>query len=368
MTASADSTDLTEPGGAATAAPIELGTTASFGRAQTSADYYIFRSQWKTFTVTRPSNLTVTVEASAPTYSGAGWKPNGLDVSVINPSGNDTDNLVTTENASSLLVKSDEVPNKRSISYKVLPGAYFIRAIAWGGSYNGYGTVTVSAAPVTEDPGGEPNDTKASAKPIKLDTVYTGNIGYHGKATSSTRDFSLDREDYYLLTVPKKTNQLRITFSRTNDGTEKNLTAQLLDANGSSIGERISLKTKFSVTEIYSLKTTGKYYFRVDGNGLMYQDGTEYRVKAEVVKQAVTKVKLNKKTLKLKKGKKYTLKAKLSPANVYSGYKKVTWKTSNKKIVKVSSKGKITAVKKGKATITVKTHNGKTAKCKVQVI
>ena len=45
----------------------------------------------------------------------------------------------------------------------------------------------------------------------------------------------------------------------------------------------------------------------------------------------------------------------------------VSWKSSNKKIVTVSSKGKITGKKKGKAVITVKLLSGKTTKFTVKV-
>ena len=46
--------------------------------------------------------------------------------------------------------------------------------------------------------------------------------------------------------------------------------------------------------------------------------------------------------------------------------KKVKWKSSNKKVATVSSKGKIKAKKKGKATITA-TYKGKKYKCKITV-
>ena len=82
------------------------------------------------------------------------------------------------------------------------------------------------------------------------------------------------------------------------------------------------------------------------------------------VKNAPSKVTLNKKTLTLKKGKSATLKVSL-PKNTAS-YKK-TFTSSNNKIATVSSSGKITAKKAGTVTITIKTFNGKTAKCKVTV-
>lgn len=74
--------------------------------------------------------------------------------------------------------------------------------------------------------------------------------------------------------------------------------------------------------------------------------------------------KLNKKSLKLKKGKSYKLKLTYSP-NSYG--KKLTWKSSKKKVAKVSKKGVVKALKKGKTTITVKNKAGKKATCKVTV-
>lgn len=63
----------------------------------------------------------------------------------------------------------------------------------------------------------------------------------------------------------------------------------------------------------------------------------------------------------VKKGKTYSLKAKVVPSN---SDEKITYSTSNKKIATVSKSGKIKGVKKGTATITIK--SGKVAK-KVKV-
>ena len=75
------------------------------------------------------------------------------------------------------------------------------------------------------------------------------------------------------------------------------------------------------------------------------------------------KVKINKKTVKLVEGKTVTLK-------VTDIKKKVKWSTSNKKVAAVKSsgkyKGKVTAKKAGKATITAKVGSKK-YKCKVVV-
>ncbi|MBQ8133993.1 MAG: leucine-rich repeat protein [Clostridia bacterium] len=83
------------------------------------------------------------------------------------------------------------------------------------------------------------------------------------------------------------------------------------------------------------------------------------------VKTPPTKVKLNKTKATLKVKKTLTLKATVSPTK-YVTSKKVTWKTSNSKIATVKN-GKVTAKKAGTVTITVKTANGKTAKCKITV-
>lgn len=83
------------------------------------------------------------------------------------------------------------------------------------------------------------------------------------------------------------------------------------------------------------------------------------------VKKAVKSIKLPNKQLTLKKGKSYTIKPKLLPAK--SGTCRITYTSSRKKVASVSAKGKIKALKKGKATITVKTYNKKKATIKVTV-
>ena len=77
------------------------------------------------------------------------------------------------------------------------------------------------------------------------------------------------------------------------------------------------------------------------------------------VVQAVSSIKINKTKKTLEVGKKYTLK-------ITGTSKKVKWTSSNKKVATVNSKGKVTAKKKGTATITAKV-GGKKYKCKITV-
>ena len=80
----------------------------------------------------------------------------------------------------------------------------------------------------------------------------------------------------------------------------------------------------------------------------------------------VTSVKLNKTADSLKVGDKDTLTATINPSNAAN--KNVTWKSSNVSVVKVDNTGKITAVSKGSAKITVTTADGsKTAASNVTV-
>ena len=85
------------------------------------------------------------------------------------------------------------------------------------------------------------------------------------------------------------------------------------------------------------------------------------------VKQPVTKVILNKTTSYVYAGGISHLKATCKPPNANN--KKVTWKSSNPKIAKVSAKGVITGVRPGTVTITATAKDGskKKAKCKVTV-
>lgn len=80
---------------------------------------------------------------------------------------------------------------------------------------------------------------------------------------------------------------------------------------------------------------------------------------------APTKVTLNKTSATLVVGKTLTLKATLTPAKATT---KLTWSSSDTKVATVDKNGKVKAVKKGTATITVKTSNNKKATCKITVI
>lgn len=91
--------------------------------------------------------------------------------------------------------------------------------------------------------------------------------------------------------------------------------------------------------------------------------GFDVNVMAASTPSSIT---LNRKNATMKVGGKVTLKVKsVKPKNAS---KKVTWKSSDKKVATVNSKGVVTAKKAGTATITAKSAKGKAvAKCKITV-
>jgi len=78
-----------------------------------------------------------------------------------------------------------------------------------------------------------------------------------------------------------------------------------------------------------------------------------------------TSIKTNVKSKTIYKGKRYRLSVTWKPAG--TNQRKVKFKTSNKRIATVSSKGTITAKKPGKARITVTSSNGKKATVRIKV-
>ena len=68
----------------------------------------------------------------------------------------------------------------------------------------------------------------------------------------------------------------------------------------------------------------------------------------------------------IKAGKTVTLVATINPS--YADDQTLTWSSSNAAIASVDENGVVTGVAEGKATITVKTVNGKEARCEVTVL
>lgn len=96
-------------------------------------------------------------------------------------------------------------------------------------------------------------------------------------------------------------------------------------------------------------------------------DGVKASVKFKVINKAVkvSKLSIKASSKKVVIGQKATLRVSISP--VTAANKKVTWKSSNTKAAKVSSKGVVTAVGIGKAKITVTAIDGSKKKASVTI-
>lgn len=94
--------------------------------------------------------------------------------------------------------------------------------------------------------------------------------------------------------------------------------------------------------------------------------GKKDTCKVKIVKKTVKakKIKISKKAISIKKGNTQILKVTASPS--YSTDTR-SFKSSKPSVAKVDKNGVVTAIKKGKAVITVKTSSGKKVTCKVTV-
>lgn len=176
----------------------------------------------------------------------------------------------------------------------------------------------------------------------------------------------------------KTTNLQVISFVQPENGTIIVKRGETVLASGDPIanGDKLIITaTAASGYELESLKvadgafTNGDTY-NVEGDVTVNVVATMKKTQSgggdPVVPVSVSSVSLDKSALTLPRLDSYTLIATVNPSNATN--KSVTWKSSDESIAKVDANGKVTAVKIGKATITVTTVDGnKTATCLVTV-
>lgn len=202
--------------------------------------------------------------------------------------------------------------------------------------------------------------TSASWKKFKTALTAAQNVAKNAKATQSqvnTAKNSLNTAMNGLVKLKASSNK-KVTLG---------------------VGETCSVKTKnctylSSNTKIATVSSKGLVKAKKTGSAVVKaipKTGNKAKVFKITVKKApkkITKVTFNKKTVKknkvtLKKGKKGTIKVTL-PKGTAS---QIKYTSSKKKIATVSSKGVVTAKKKGKTVITIKTFNKKSQKITLTV-
>lgn len=146
------------------------------------------------------------------------------------------------------------------------------------------------------------------------------------------------------------------------------------------VGKKLDLDVKNQVKgSTYTWKSSNTKIATVDKNGLITAKAkgtatitctvkaakTTYKLTSKItVRTAATSVAVSNKVTALNAGQTYTLKTTLKPS---TSNDLVSFTSSNAKILKVDTKGKLTAVKAGKATVTAKTLSGKSVKVAVTV-
>lgn len=111
------------------------------------------------------------------------------------------------------------------------------------------------------------------------------------------------------------------------------------------------------------LKKDTKYSYRI--RAVLGTTKSDFASASAKTKNPITSLKMSKKTATIRVGSTLSLKATIKPKKASD--KALTWSSSDTSIAKVSTKGKVTPVSAGKATITVSSLNGKTATCVVTV-
>lgn len=154
------------------------------------------------------------------------------------------------------------------------------------------------------------------------------------------------------LKTKQKTNVLKVSGLAKGDSiiSWKSSNPKIVNVKGNANGTSI----------LTAGKKTGKAKIVIT-----LKSGLQKTVTVSVQKRAVKTKKISGvvKTLKLKKKQKAALRPMITPL---TSTEKITYKSSNAKVVTVNSKGKIVAKKKGTAVITIRSGK-KTVKCKVIV-
>lgn len=211
----------------------------------------------------------------------------------------------------------------------------------------------------------------------KVATVDSnGKVTAVGKGTCSIQALSTDGSNKYksckINVSIKKIKSITLSKStlvfKSNKDASKTLKATVSPANASYAKD---IKWSSNKPNVATVTSKGTVTPKKNGACWIYakaKDGTRITAKCLViVGTQVKSIKISKTSVTLKPKQKKTLKVTYNPTDAV--YKKVQWTSSNKKIAKVNSKGKVTAKKKGSCYIIAKTLDGsnKTVKCKVTV-
>lgn len=157
--------------------------------------------------------------------------------------------------------------------------------------------------------------------------------------------------------------QIRLNTSKITLGVKETYT---LKTSVKPSGCTDSIKYTTSHKRVATVNSSGKITAKKSGSAtITVTTGSGKTAQCTVkVKKAPAKIKLNKKSIRLKRGKTYQIKPIISSK---SQSNKITYTSERKAVASVNGKGLVRAKKKGITHITVATYNKKSTKLKVTV-
>ena len=189
---------------------------------------------------------------------------------------------------------------------------------------------------------------KITGETIGTTTIY---VGINGKKSDKVN-------------VKVETNKEDLRFKETNITINKDATYQLAIANVLD-------------SDVFEWTSNNENVVTVDQTGLITgvhagsttvvvreSDGRSASTRVSVTSDEILidSISLSNQTIAI--GEKVTLNPTITPFN---GLKILTWKSNKESVVEIDANGVVTGISKGTATITVNTHNGKTARAKITV-
>lgn len=345
-------------GGATIKAHIDEGAVAYCNVWITDVDRYIRlnRSQ-----VRINSDETFRLTADTNSKSNVYYESSDLSVAIVDDSG-----LVRAAGVGKTAITASISEGKRAVCYvEVADGSYIKLKKQNETMYRG------QALKLSLDykSASEIEYKSSDSKVVTIDEKGNLKAKGTGKAVI-TASIKEGKKAYCNITV--KENRVKLNESRFN--MQKGKTVSELTVKSKSIKDDKIKSVKSSNSKILKAQySKGKIVLKAVKPNSKYvtvtvtmKSGAKASCKVKVVKNTVrtSKLTLSNKNLTLKKGQNETLKVSRNPIGASD---KILWKSSNKKVAAVNSKGKITAKKKGSCTITVRSASGKTAKCKVTV-
>ena len=196
------------------------------------------------------------------------------------------------------------------------------------------------------------SDLRLGSKSVSAAYLGINKVWPRGSSVIAVTGVSLDKTSLSL--IVGNTEQITATV-KPDDATDKSVFWVSMDERIATVDQSGNVTAVGAgTTTIHAVATSNQDIFAT------------CQVTAVAATVAVTGVSLDKTSLSLTEGASEKLLATVSPANATN--KSVTWSSSDDSVATVDANGKVTAVKAGTATITVRTvDGGKTATCNLAV-